>query len=229
MSKRSFPAPDDWQKRWREPLRWPVSDAGSLDARKRLAAHRAYRPDLTESALVLIDVDKRSFDRQIVAHHDRDPKRGRELERRTYRTVLPNVIRLVKFFRKHRRPVLFVQWGWHKHQYPHLALASGEEIVIKHTRGAFASSGLDAVLRRRQVRTCFFAGADTIMCVASTVRGAIDHGYRAVLIEDACLSVEPRLHDAVVAVLGHMQAHVLSTDRVCRRIGRLLEDRQAEA
>ena len=127
---------------------------------------------------------------------------------------MPNLVKLVEFFRKRKRPVVFVQWGWHRYQYPPLEARKGEAVVIKQSRGAFGKSNLHAVLQRKRIKTCLFAGADTAWCVASTVRGAIDHGYRAVLVEDACLSAMQDMHEAAVKTLGWNQAHIMTTKRV---------------
>ncbi len=186
------------------------------NARSALAAHRAFKPALSHSALVLIDVDKKSFDQNIESCGRHDPKVGRALSHRTYQIALPNLIRLVEFFRKRRLPVIFVQWGWHRYQSPPLEARPGETVIVKHGRGAFGTSGLDAALRRKRIETCVFAGADTAFCVASTVRGAIDHNYRAVLVEDACVCGLKEMHEATVKTLGWMQAHIMKTKQVLK-------------
>lgn len=202
--------PPDWRDRWDEPLQWPGEAEADPDV--SLQAHRAFTPELADSALVLIDIDKKSLDRQIAKWSVHNAEKGEALRRQIYEVALPNQIRLLRFFRDQRLPIVFVQWGWHRYQYPPLERRPEEELVIKRSRGAFASSGLDALLRRKKVETCFFVGADTALCVASTVRGAIDHNYRAVLVEDACISCLERLHDCTIETLGWHQAHILSTD-----------------
>ena len=210
-------APVDWQGQWSKPLVWPkAAGAVARNAKTALADHRAFRPVLSRSALVLIDVDKKSFDQNIESSMCHDPKIGRALSRRTYQIALPNLIRLIEFFRKRRLPVIFVQWGWHRYQYPPLEARPGETIIVKHGRGAFGTSGLDAALRRGRIETCVFAGADTAFCVASTVRWAIDHNYRAVLVEDACVCGLEEMHAAAVKTLGWMQAHIMKTKQVLR-------------
>ena len=208
--------PSDWRERWNEPLPWPVPpEASDEDTGLKAAHHKAFRPDLSNSALVLVDVDKKSFDRNnIQAKMLCDVEQGRALAKRIYKVALPNMIRLVEFFRSRERPVIFVQWGWHRYQYPPLEAREGENVVIKKSRGAFATSNIDAVLKEQKIETCLFGGADTAWCVASTVRGAIDYGYRAVIIEDACVASSPRLHDATIEVLGHSQAHMLRTEDI---------------
>jgi len=207
--------PPDWEERWNEPILWPRPEGAKLRDRKaEIDAHREYVPDLSQSVLVQIDVDKKAFDRQIEEYTAYDAEIGRAYAERVYDVALPNMIRVLEFFREVGRPVVFVHWGWHRNPYPPLRPKWGEEVIVKYARGAFGASGLDAWLRRQGVKTCFFTGADTAMCVAATVRGAIDHNYRAVLVEDACASVRRDLHEATVRVLGYMQAHVLGTERV---------------
>ena len=209
------PAPPDWEARWNEPLTWPAPpEDAAKGVQAQLEAHRRNVPGLERAALVLVDVDKKAFDRNIERFGVSDPAVGRELTERIYAVALPNMIRLSDFFRARGRPVVFVQWAWHRYPYPPLAPRRGDEIVVKRSRGAFGASSLDALLRGLRVETCFFAGADTAFCVASTVRGAIDHGYTSVLVEDACVCCLRRLHEATVETLGYMQAHVLTTDQV---------------
>jgi len=219
MKRSSDPgaAPADWEVNWNKPHVWPKPQGAKLaDSDAVSVAHRKYRPDLAECALVLIDVDKKAFDQVIEARSAQDAQQGRALAARTYKTVVPNMVRLVEFFRKQKRPVIFVQWGWHRYQYPPLGARKGEPVVIKKTRGAFGDSDLHAILQRKWINTCIFAGADTAWCVASTVRGAIDHGYRAVLVEDACFCAEQRMHDATIATLGWNQAHILTTKQILK-------------
>jgi nicotinamidase-related amidase len=208
-------APVGWEKKWNQPLVWPkAAGAKPTDIKAALDAHRKYKPLLSESALILIDVDKKAFDKHIEDFTASDKRLGRAFAVRTYKTVVPNIVRLVDFFRRKKRPVVFVQWGWHRYQYPPLEPINGESVVIKKTRSAFGDSNLHAVLQRKRIKTCLFVGADTAWCVASSVRGAIDHGYRAVLVEDACVSALQEMHDATIKTLGWNQAHIMTTKQV---------------
>ena len=52
-----------------------------------------------------------------------------------------------------------------------------EFVLIKYSSGAFATSGLDNVLRENGVATVFFVGTDTAGCVNLTMAGAYDKSY----------------------------------------------------
>jgi nicotinamidase-related amidase len=62
-------------------------------------------------------------------------------------------------------------------------------------------------LRRRLVnRRCdalIVSGGETDMCVLATVLGAIDLGYRTVLVQDALCSSSDESHDSMLALFGH--------------------------
>jgi nicotinamidase-related amidase len=197
----------DWQQRWDEPLDWPIAQQEPT----------VEQPATLEgAALVLIDVDKKSFDRNIIQVTRASASRGRELASRTYDAVVPNLVRLVEHFRERKRPVIFVQWGWHRFQYPPLQPRYGEDVVIKNSRGAFSTSNLQDVLKRHDIKTCVLAGADTAICVTSTACGAFDNGYRIVLVDDATLSNSPDAHAAALRVLANMGARVMSCDQVIK-------------
>lgn len=55
-------------------------------------------------------------------------------------------------------------------------------------------------LRRRQAATIVVSGGETDMCVLATVLGAIDWGYRVILVEDAVCSASDTAHDAILAM-----------------------------
>ncbi len=204
-----------WQSQWDKPLTWPrpVSQ-GSWDVAAHIERRKAVEIDPRQSALVLVDFDKKAFDLYIEDFGRYAPALGEELAQRIYAETVPNAIRLVDFFRSKQRPVVFVQWDWHRHQYPPLEPREGEPVVYKWATGAFNASGLDAVLRRRGVGSAFFAGSDTSFCLESTVRGAVDCRYQAVVVEDACMSCLQRLHESTLLTLGWHLAFITTTDQV---------------
>lgn len=61
----------------------------------------------------------------------------------------------------------------------------GETVIEKGLPNAFAGTGLDAVLGQLGCKTIAVAGFMTHMCVSSTVRAALDLGYRSVVVADA--------------------------------------------
>lgn len=61
-----------------------------------------------------------------------------------------------------------------------------------------------ARLRARGANTLIITGGETDVCVLATVLGAVDHGYRVVLVTDALCSSSDAAHDASLDVY-HMR------------------------
>jgi nicotinamidase-related amidase len=62
----------------------------------------------------------------------------------------------------------------------------GEPIVIKKLPSSFTGTTLDATLKALGRNHLIVTGFMTHMCVSTTVRAALDHGYRCTVIATAC-------------------------------------------
>jgi nicotinamidase-related amidase len=84
---------------------------------------------------------------------------------------------------------------------PPLAKLAPPAIVIDKTRySAFTEPGLLTHLRQRGADTLIVTGSETDVCVLATVLGAVDHGYRIVLVRDAVCSSSDEGHDALMEI-----------------------------
>ena len=77
------------------------------------------------------------------------------------------------------------------------------EIVIdKPGYSAFSHTTLQQALTKRGIETLIITGVTTEVCVSSTLRTAVDLGYRCITVSDACASGDPALHKAALAMIG---------------------------
>ena len=99
-----------------------------------------------------------------------------------------------------------------------------QEIVIdKSGYSAFAHTGLQQVLTKRGIETLLMTGVTTEVCVSSTLRAAIDLGYRCITVADACASGNLDLHKAalaMIAVEGGIFGEIATTAEVVERFTR---------
>lgn len=79
---------------------------------------------------------------------------------------------------------------------------AGEIVIDKPGFSAFEGTALDTMLRTRGIRTLLLCGVTTEVCVMSTLRTAIDRGFRCVTVGDACGSAFPHLHAAALEMIG---------------------------
>jgi nicotinamidase-related amidase len=69
-------------------------------------------------------------------------------------------------------------------------------VIDKPVYSPFFGRRLVALLRQREADALVVTGAETDVCVLATVLGAVDHGYRVVLVSDAVCSSSDAGHEA---------------------------------
>lgn len=161
---------------------------------------------------------------------------------RLHHIVLPNVHRLQRVFREHGLEVIhtriqsMTQDGRERgagHQrlglhappgskeaefLPEVA-PKGDEIVINKTAsGVFNATNIEYILRNLNINGLFVCGVYTNECVSTTVRDACDRGFATTLINDACATVTPELHNATLRTLRDRYCRVLHADDAIKEI-----------
>lgn len=102
------------------------------------------------------------------------------------------------------------------------------EIVLnKPTFGAFASTGLDHLLRNWGVKSLVVCGLATNVCVYMTAAEAADRGYECVVVEDACAAWEESLHNAFLRNFELLFGRVGSTTDTLRELGGEADTKEA--
>ena len=79
---------------------------------------------------------------------------------------------------------------------------AGEPVVDKPGYGAFHQTELAQILAGRGIATLVLCGVTTEVCVHSTLREAVDRGFRCFTVGDACAASDPALHKAALAMIG---------------------------
>lgn len=95
----------------------------------------------------------------------------------------------------------------------------GDEVVINKTAsGVFNCTNAEYILRNMNIDSLYVCGVYTNECVSTTVRDACDRGFHTVLINDACATVTPELHNATISTIRDRYARVLTTEEVVKEI-----------
>lgn len=178
-----------------------------------------------KAALVVVDMQYATGSRRAglgkrLAAEGRFDALARERFERVENVVLPNVQRMLGFFRENGLRVIYLTIGSEMEDYsdtpPHLVNffkatnnrkgqleheileeikpLPGEPVLNKTTIGAFTSTGFDSLLRSMGIECLLFSGVSTNMCVGTTARDAADRGYRCLLIEDCCGAAQNEYH-----------------------------------
>lgn len=98
----------------------------------------------------------------------------------------------------------------------------GEQIIIKHKPDSFLGTNLKEKLDESDIDMLVICGMMTHMCIDTTVRAAVSHGYSVELIEDACATRDliwngntvkaEQVQNSFMAALDGSFAKVLNAD-----------------
>jgi len=132
--------------------------------------------DRPNTALLVVDAQKGV----VAAAHERD-------------AVVTNIGSLVERARAADVPVIWVQHSdaglaeeseeWQI--VPELQPGDSEPLVRKNYGDSFEATDLETILDRLRVGRLVVAGAQTDMCIRSTLHGALARGYDSILVSDA--------------------------------------------
>lgn len=113
--------------------------------------------------------------------------------------------------------------------YSELAPEAGDLVVKKHRYSAFYGTDLDVLLRGFGVDTLLLTGMTTECCVLSTARGALELGYRTIVLADACASCDypdlgygsmsaQDMHAAALRIMALTSSQVMGIDECLSRV-----------
>ncbi len=144
---------------------------------------------------------------------------------------------LVKHARAHHYPVLFTRvvyrpgtadGGLFRRKVPALrvfeagnplgafldapAPRADEVVISKQYASAFHGTALAATLTAQGIDTLCITGLTTSGCVRATATDALQHGFRPLVVADACGDRDPRLHEANLLDLGAKYADIVRLD-----------------
>ena len=99
------------------------------------------------------------------------------------------------------------------------------EIVIdKPGKSAFYRTDLESILNQRGIKNLLVTGVTTDVCCSTTVSGANDSGFNAIVLQDCMASYDPLRHDAALDIIkaqGGIFGWVTDSSRVLDAISRL--------
>jgi nicotinamidase-related amidase len=159
---------------------------------------------------------------------------------RIEKLVVPNIQKLLRFFRENSLKLLYVTYGSEVEDYSDLPPLvkriarptnnrrgckeheiieevrplKREVVLNKITANAFDSTCIDTVLRGWGIDFLVFTGVSTHACVDSTARAAADRGYKVVLLDDATAGASDALHKAAIQNFGAIFGRVETTDNI---------------
>lgn len=161
-----------------------------------------------DSALLLIDFQVEYIDGSLPLDAASDAVRvGKALLDRARERHAP-VFHVVH----HARPgsTLFDPHGPNAGIIPELAPEDGETVVVKALPNAFAGTELKSLIDKTGRKNLIVAGFMTHLCVSTTVRAALDLGYKSTVVASATATRDLRNPVGDVVPAGSVQSATLS-------------------
>lgn len=127
------------------------------------------------------------------------------------------------FFRKVPALRLYcdgAETDWHE-TVPELFPFHGEQLVVKQYASAFAGTPLAASLTAHGVDTVVLCGVSTSGCVRATATDAITHGFRPMVVGEACADRTADIHQSNLRDIGLKSGDVVSPDEAARQLREL--------
>lgn len=90
-------------------------------------------------------------------------------------------------------------------------------VIDKRVYSPWTEGRLDALLGPGSIDTLVITGGETDVCVLATVLGAIDRGFRTIVVVDAVCGSADETHDAAMRLYGSRfgeQVEVTSTEEI---------------
>lgn len=168
-------------------------------------------PDIRVAALLVIDMQRYFLDKSSHAYVP------------AATAIVPGVQRLIRLFRKNKRPVAFTRfavadgekdpvgtwWGRSisdsscdgmiaKHVRPE----KGEKVFRKSSYSPFRGTDLERHLRKLEVRQVVIAGVLTNLCCETAAREAFELGFDVFLVADATATYNEKMHEATLLNLS---------------------------
>lgn len=82
------------------------------------------------------------------------------------------------------------------------ALCPPAQLIDKRVYSPWLAPDLELALGERRCNTLIVTGGETDVCVLASVLGAVDRGFRVIVVTDAICSSADVTHDAVMTVYG---------------------------
>ena len=211
-----------------------------------------FRLSPTNCALIVIDAQKKTFDRNATRGLAEGftasfPRLSDAYFKRIADIVLPNIISILHYFRRNSLKRFFTVVGpslpsgedlpfAFRVQYSNALRDTGESLITssssefkvidelyphdneliihKYGRSAFVNTNLHTRLLDEGIDQLILAGGATHACIDSTGRSAADLGYKVTILEDACVSQFPLLHETTMINFMMSMGRVMSTSDI---------------
>jgi len=107
-----------------------------------------------------------------------------------------------------------------------VAPLDGEPVIDKPGKSAFYKTNLEELLKKKGIVNLLFTGVTTDICCSTTVSGANDRGFNAIVLADCMASYDPARHKSALDIIkaqGGIFGWVTDSQKVLRGFKNILK------
>lgn len=93
-----------------------------------------------------------------------------------------------------------------------------DKIIVKYYPNSFLETELDFYLKKNGIKKLIVCGMMTHMCVDTTVRAAMDYGYKVDLVADGCATIDLEISGEIIPAKTVQKAFLASLDGIFANI-----------
>ena len=93
-----------------------------------------------------------------------------------------------------------------------------DTVIVKYCPNSFLGTELNDCLRSLDVEKLIVCGMMTHMCVDTTVRAAMDHGYDVTLVANACATMDLEINGEVIPAETVQKTYIASLAGIFAKI-----------
>ncbi len=112
----------------------------------------------------------------------------------------------------------FIEGTWGAEISERIKPEAGDKVIVKRYPNSFLETELDEYLKSLGIDTLLVCGMMTHMCVDTTVRAAMDHGYTVRLEADACATMDLTINGEVIPAETVHKAFIAAMDGIFAEI-----------
>ena len=224
------------------------------------SSNPAFTLESDSTAFAVVDMQYATASRNMGLGKSAKEKGQAETDPLSYRfdrienLLIPNIQKLLDFFRKNKMRVIYFTNGSDVPDYsdclPHRRVGymprnntrgfreheildeikplPTECVINKTTSSAFNSTNIDAILSKGMcIKYLLFAGVSTDLCVESTARDAVEHGYQCIMVEDGCASAVERFHNDTLVHFREYFGRVEMTNNIIKELTAAISIKQS--
>lgn len=93
-----------------------------------------------------------------------------------------------------------------------------DKVIVKYYPNSFLETELDSCLKEKGIEKLIVCGMMTHMCVDTTVRAAMDHGYKVDLVADGCATMDLEISGEIIPAQVVQKSFIASLSGVFANI-----------